>query len=351
MKLKRLLVEITFDQALKALNLSKSDVGDAAKIKQAFRQAALKAHPDKGGSNEAMRDVNDAYELLQKQGGRRSSFDSSADRAAEFERMKRDSEERKAKEKEIGNKVLESLKSKINYNAFVKYFNSIYNDIFVHKIFNERPSPRETWITSAGFVAEFSNPDRSIVFLIEFSASLSDATSTGSIGSGVGNVSYPLAVRAYGFYNNKKLKITQRDYNKTTNHDVLSSPEIAFPKAKLEKFKGTSVTKVFKKADMITYLVNKLNMPWDGEDARIRDTPKSISIVFIRSVFMKTPAWQLVVYENSKSIRQIPTVLLPETIESAQAIEVLVKAVKKTDDPEQIKEICKDWATKMRNKT
>ena len=325
---------------MKVLDFSKSDLGDEGKLKLAFRKAALISHPDKGGSNEAMRDVNDAYELLKKQSTQQHSFDD----------YKRQADERNTRDKEIANKILESLKSKINYSAFVKYFNSVYNEIFVHRIFNERPAPNQLYIHYAGLTVEFSNPDRSIVFILEFSASVSDASSTGSIGSGVGNVSYPLGVEAYGFYNNKKLKITQRDYNRTTNHDVLDTPELSFPKAKLEKFKGTSVTKVFKKADMVTYLGNKLRMTWDGEQARVRDVPKPLAIVFTRGTMFKTPYWSLNLYENGRGVPGMTYLSLTETIETAQAIEVLVKAVGKTDDPEQIKNIVKDWAAKMKNK-
>ena len=36
----------------------------SAELKQAYKRAALRAHPDKGGSNEAFRAVKDAYEYL-----------------------------------------------------------------------------------------------------------------------------------------------------------------------------------------------------------------------------------------------------------------------------------------------
>ena len=37
---------------------------DAKTIKKAFRKAAMKAHPDKGGSEAKMAAVNEAYEVL-----------------------------------------------------------------------------------------------------------------------------------------------------------------------------------------------------------------------------------------------------------------------------------------------
>lgn len=37
---------------------------DAKEIKKAYRQASLKAHPDKGGSDELFQMVNEAYTIL-----------------------------------------------------------------------------------------------------------------------------------------------------------------------------------------------------------------------------------------------------------------------------------------------
>jgi curved DNA-binding protein CbpA len=337
MKLRRILLEISLDDALQALNLTKSDLGDESKLKLAFRQAALKAHPDKGGSNEAMRDVNDAYELLKKQTNRSNSMDD----------WKRDREETN----KLSLQILEILKSKVDYSSFVRYFNSVYNDIFTHKIVKEYPSTTEKYAYHTSFEVQFSNPDRSIIFILQLYCSTTDARRTSSLGSGVGNISFPLGVTAYGFYNNKKLKITQRDYTTTQNHDVLNTPELAFPKNKLEKFKGTSETKVFKKSDMILYLTKKLGMSWDGQQARVANVPKTLAIVFTRGTLLKTPYWDFNFYENRRGVPGLMYVTFPETIETAQAIEKLVKEVGKTTDVEQIKKIVKDWATKMKAKS
>jgi curved DNA-binding protein CbpA len=334
MKLRRILLEISLDDALQALNLTKSDLGDESKLKLAFRQAALKAHPDKGGSNEAMRDVNDAYELLKKQTNRSNSMDD----------WKRDREETN----KLSLQILEILKSKVDYSSFVRYFNSVYDDIFTHKIVKEYPTTNEKYAYHASFEVQFSNPDRSIIFVLQLYCSTTDARRTSSLGSGAGNISFPLGVTAYGFYNNKKLKITQRDWTTTQNHDVLNSPELSFPKAKLEKFKGTSVSKVFKKSDMILYLTKKLGMTWDGQQARVKDVPKPLAIVFSRMTMLRTAAWSLNLYENSRWVREQRTVTFPETIETAQKIEDLVKKVANADDAAEIKSIVIKWSNTVK---
>ena len=47
------------------LAITYEDAGDRKKLQEAFKAAALQAHPDKGGSNEAIRDVYAAHEMLQ----------------------------------------------------------------------------------------------------------------------------------------------------------------------------------------------------------------------------------------------------------------------------------------------
>ena len=51
------------ESALRLLGLHGLDVNEAS-IKLAYRKACSKFHPDKGGSNEMMKAVNDAYETL-----------------------------------------------------------------------------------------------------------------------------------------------------------------------------------------------------------------------------------------------------------------------------------------------
>lgn len=334
MKLRKILLEITFDRALAVLGLSKDDLTPET-IKTAFRKASIKAHPDKGGSNEAMRDVIDAKEFLEKQSTSKNSLDT----------WKQSNE----RDNKLALEVLEQLKSKIDLGAFQTYFKSIYGELFTSKIIRE--SPKATGSMYAQYISlaiEFSNSSREILFLIEFSCSLSEVTKTGSLGSGSGNVSYPLGVVAYGFFNNKRLKLSQTNYTRTQNHDILTHPEIAFPKPKLEKFKTTSSAKVFKKQDMTTYLSNKLGLSWDGQDARIK-LPENITLVFTRGTFMKTPYWSINLYQNHKGVAGMSYVTLAETIETAQTIEEMLKKVKSLPDGESIKRYIIDRTKELRN--
>ena len=99
---------------------------------------------------------------------------------------------------------------------------------------------------------------------------------------------------------------------------------------------------------MVLYLTKKLGMTWDGEQARVKDVPKSLAIVFSRMTMFKMAAWSLNFYENRRGVTGMSYVTLPETIETAQKIEQLVKQIHADDDVEKVKNIVKSWSSKMK---
>lgn len=333
-----LLLEITYDEALKALSLTKSDASDADKLKQAFRKASLKAHPDMGGDKEAMQTVVAAKEFLDKYVGQEMDFKS---KMASYD-------QRNKEYLDLGLAVLESLKGNLKYNAFTAYFDKIYSDTFSYKIKSEGPTPQSKGsIHHALLYLEFFNQSRDIVFTMDLSCYLVDVKYDKNLGSGKGNISYPLMVQSYGFADNKKLKINQRDYQRTQNHDILTDPTIAFPAAKLEKFKTTSGSKVFKKADMLLFLKTKLeNAKWDGEVYRIDlRLDKRVAVIFRRGTFMKMPYWNIELYIDSKySTPKSKT--FQETVETAKYFEKFSKEVNALKTSDAILDYFKQELTK-----
>ncbi len=336
MKLKRLLFEITLDMALKVLNLTKSDLSDPTKLKTAYRTASMSAHPDRGGSDEQQKDVNAAYEFLKGKVGTVSTTSSF------------DWEKSRKEYLELGLKILDLLKSQFKPTEFIKYFSSVYNDTFDYKILNERPKVTDRDASYAGFSVEFFNAERDIVLLLQVTCYLTDAKYDKSLGSGMGNISYSLGVTAYGLFNSKKLKLSQRDYQRTRNHDVLIDPELSFPKAKLEKFKKTSVSKVFKRADMMTYLKSKVGLAFDGDSFRL-NLPDKIVLRLDRGVFMKTPYWSVSLFQNGRGVPGLGYVTLPENEETAKWFDGLVKSVKNETDGEVIKSTIKREVSEKKN--
>jgi hypothetical protein len=63
-----LIARLSQQEAVQLLEIDQKDLGDEEALKKAYRQAALKHHPDRGGDVAQMQLVNEAYELLTKQG-------------------------------------------------------------------------------------------------------------------------------------------------------------------------------------------------------------------------------------------------------------------------------------------
>lgn len=332
--MRSILLEITMDQALKALNIDKMDARDASKLKSAYKAASLKNHPDRGGSTEAMKDVNLAYELLSKFAGGSSTSSSSGPSSSKF-----DWEASRKEYIELGFKVLEILKSTFKIQNFVDHFSKIYSKPFQYKITREWPKQGDRDAHYAGMDVEFFDGSRDIVFKLNFSCYLIDAKYNKSIGGGYGNISYPLGVSAYGFFNNKKLKITQRDYQRTTDHDVLVNPELAFPSTRLNKFKSTASSKLFRKEDMILTLKNKIDGgEWNRDQFGVRlgdDKPRR-TLAFNRMTFQRMPYWTISYFVGGKYEPVARPGVLAETEDTAKFLIDLANGAKKTTPDQTI---------------
>lgn len=170
------------------------------------------------------------------------------------------------------------------------------------------------------------------MFSIDFRCSLVDVKYDRSLGSGKGNISYPLGVIAYGFFNNKKLKITQRDYVRTQNHDVLSDPELSFPTKRLETFKKTASSKQFRREDMILTLKNKIDGgQWYDNQFSISLSERNprMTLIFQRGTFQRMPYWDVNFYIDRKYERIERVGVLQENEATARFLIELANGAKK----------------------
>ncbi len=321
-----MIFEMSVNDALTLFDMSASDLGDVNLIKKKYRELSIKHHPDKGGDLETMKKVNDAKITLDKAkaGSSSGKFD--------WDAMNK-------KYQELGKRIKEKLMKDFKSENYTKYFEKIYDEKFDYEQTKEFPKDKDRSPHYAGFQFDFFNKDRSIVFEIYVSANLVESQQTNVLGGGQGNISFPLLVHGYGFYNNRKLKISQRDWKSTSDHDVLTKPELVFPEKKLQQFKTKSKDIVFKKKDMITYLTKKLKGSWDGQWVKI-PLKDDLKLYLARNVFMRQAGWSPQVFKKWKGVPGGVYVTFPETLETAQYFEGLVKgALKKKSENDMIKYI------------
>lgn len=322
------------DDALDLFGISKEDLSNKDLIKKKYRQLSLKYHPDRGGSDELMKRVNDAKATLDK--AKSISVRSSS---GGF-----DWDELNKKYQELGKRIKKILQDGFQPEKYVAYFSKIYNENFKYDITKTFPKENNKRPSYAGFECEFYNKDRTIVFELYISSMLVDATSTTSLGGTDKYISFPLMVIAYGLYKNRKLKVAQRDWKSTNDHKVLHDPTLAFPEKKLEQFKQKAKHRKFTRKDMLTYLTKKLKGTYDGQWVKIPltdPTPGKIigdnlKLYLERNVFMRQAGWQPMLFKGVKAVPGGIYVTFPETEETAEYFDNLVSKAQRIKGEDKI---------------
>jgi curved DNA-binding protein CbpA len=316
MRLNDYLKEMTMDQAFAVFGLQRG--ADPEEIKNRYKKLALMNHPDRGGSLEAMKDVNNAWDLLKKvkSGGSSSGID-----------WKKTEQEYR----NLGVGIKNKLSNEFHYHAdlFLKHFEELTGKKFRWEYTRVYPTERTRGTPySAGYEIQFTSEDKETIFSFEVSANLTDIKYSKGLGW-ADNVDFTLFIMAYGLHDSRKVKISRSNYSWSNNHNVLRNPELIFPANKLKKILKTVGSKEFKKKDMEVYLMKKLDARLDGEFARIplmKDDPK-FHLLMYRNVFMRIAGWGMNgVYDNFKRIAMGPYFTLPENEESARWLEEVQKA-------------------------
>lgn len=314
-------------------------------LKKRYRELSHKYHPDLGGDEEMMKKVNAAFQILSKVNNFSSSSSGSSDFKAWSEKRKKEDEKNLEIGKKIKNDILNTLKQ--NEHKFVDYFNSLSGKSFSLRINKAEPKdtasindPKSVYYTNGiGNVVietEFITPDENIIFTLNIFVSVTMMGGGKGLSSG-DEYNYSLNTTTYGFAFNKKQKLSSRDWGSTSDHTVLSDPKKLFPQAKLKKiFSGSSSKRKFSKRDMYTFLDKKLNASNMNKDSVKIPITDDYYLVLYRMVFMRVPGWGINgLYKKFNRISMMPTVIMPETEETAQWLEEIIKQAKKSSSDEQ----------------
>jgi hypothetical protein len=287
----------------------------------------MKAHPDKGGSDAQFNDVQDAYELLQKQGKNVSA--------------QIDYKAREDKYETTGNNILDKISKEFDTNAYKEHLKNIYNTDFTYKLLSSKLGWGKY---TAVVVMEFADDTRDIIFNISMSVDITNVLyNSGGLGDGMTNISYPLGISTSVLFKGKKVKIAVREYSQTRNHDVFQNPELVLPKATLLKFETKSSTKKFSKADMFQILTKKYGMGVEGNVAFKRFEqfkPDRVSLQFTRGTFMKMPYWSFTLFTNGKSDR-LPYKTYEENAQTAELFGKITTFTKTANSVDEITEYIK----------
>lgn len=302
----KLLVEMSLDKALEVFGLQTNDLGNIPLVKTTFRKLSKANHPDHGGDVEIMKSINVAYSVLK------------TSKAAQINsRLNWDEIDKKYRG--LASAVKASLVAGFKPEIFITYFNQFTSDKFEFEFTNVFPKETERSPSFAGFRGEFFTSNRDTVFELDVSVHLTDIAD--KTGLGYQNFQYPLGIVTYGFHNNRKQKLQQRDYQFSNDHSFFSKPEKIFPEGKLRKiFSGTTSKRQFKKRDFQMFMSKKCKASIDNDWCRI-PIVDDFKLTLYRMVFMKVAHWGVNgVYKKHGRVMGPYAITLPETEETAKML-------------------------------
>jgi hypothetical protein len=309
---KMLSEDMSIEQSLKVLNLQGKEATPEG-IKKAYREAAMLAHPDRGGSEELMKQVNAAYEKLKggSFGGNRNEF---------WEKAKQERIEN-------GKKIRAYLKSKLDLDVFLKHLQQ----------FDPSFSLVTTWIPkddgidshSYGVNAIFKTEDGTKRFALELTI---DPSEIKSAGLGDGSTTFNMFVRTQGYVDGKTYKFGQSNYSFTSNEQALLDPEVLFPTKKIKRFfGGARKDSKFAKRDAYAFLSSELDARLSGDFVYIPLSEDKVFTMY-RSVIQRNAGWILNgVYEGkyvNKQLKRIKGTMLEELAPFQQLKEIILSARK-----------------------
>lgn len=319
MRFKLFLLEqkMSVDKALEIFNLDRDEASDKTKLRKKYKELSIKFHPDHGGTNEQMRDINLAYEVLNK-----LNLSSSG----EFDWKESAEEYRK-----LGKRMKKMLVSLFNEKIYVNYLNKLSGKNFNYEYIRKFPSENENNPSYAGFDIKFKSDDNETFFDLHLSVTLHQVKHNKSLGGGNDEYFYKIFYYVTGYHEGKDVKIKQRSIGSSDKKNIFINPEVAFSKARMKKIFSGEVRKgsKFKKSDMFGFLRNKLNATFNDDVAFI-PLFDNYKLVIYRMVMMRVPSWGFNgIYERSKRISRMGVVSLPENEETARMLEEWVEKAKK----------------------
>jgi curved DNA-binding protein CbpA len=323
------LAEMSYSDALKVFGLD--SVKDKDELKKLYRRLSLKNHPDQGGSEDKMKDITVAYDILAK--GKESESGGSG---------KFDWEASNAKYKMAGAQIKTALLSNFQPDVFLQFFQELSGLKFNYEIIRTMPRENDRSPSSAGFDVEFFTKDRSSVFTFKVHAQLHDIVWP-KAELGIGDLSYTVYTEAHGFHLNKKQKMSKSDWKFTRDHSFFRKPEQLFPKKKMKDiFSGKTSNRQFKKRDMETFLSKKLGakLGYGGGQTHVSiPLGEDYTMELWRTTFFKKGSWSFDgVYLKHKRLSSGHFAFgLPEEEETAKTFEKVTNEARKVKGDAKIK--------------
>jgi hypothetical protein len=257
----------TVPDALKFMGLT--SIPDPTELKTTYRNLSKKFHPDAGGSDQQMKDLNDANDVLSKVKGSSNAVDDwKARQAAQEEQNSKDFD-----------RIEKFFKELFDENVFLDFMKKFIKDPLTVSV--KYPKKDGSILHSAYGIwyqpsVEAFNADRTTVIYLKYAIKVKNMAQ-GALGSSTideKDLVYDVSTVADVYHNKRKEKVGQRDWYHGIGTKAIEDFSQIFPVKKMTQiFADNRVQKVFKKADMLLGLEREAG-------ARVQEYPKGTAITF-----------------------------------------------------------------------
>lgn len=313
--------------AFKVLGL---EHGDYDGVDKAYKKAALQNHPDRGGSEEKMKEINQAKDAV---GGKKGS---SVGGAREPRKDWRDWQrgETDAERNEINAK--RHAKAKVITEYIFKNINSLVED-FIPKLheYIEKHTGKKFELTynskkadntkkedgdysynphnfdghvSWGISLESSGEDGLTKYVIILRATIDENTFEKALS--VEQLDINLGFETFAYNDGKKTKMQQKTWGNSAKTASLGKPEDFFPVKKITKMGTTEKTRLTKRADAFSFIKTemKAEFPFTDRDIALIPVGGDIYVRVRRQIWMRVASWSfsdLVEKKNEYSYKSL----------------------------------------------
>lgn len=311
------IIAMSVGDALSLLGLTSADLSDKDKVKKVYRQKALDTHPDRGGSEDLMKKINQAYDVLV------NAPSAPVDRAA----RNAEYEANKKKAQEAAKSMLATIESTLDVEKFKKHVEDATG-----KSFKVTTKGTVTSWHGADYSVRLASDDGLTNFDLRVHASGSDlafgAKPLG--GKGAEHISFGVSISTTVFHDNRKVKLAQRDWKFTNDHKTLIDPQELFPTAKLQKMMAKDSkdkSRKFQKRDMFLSLEKRLGARvWSGKDVTVAVPFGDLWMIILRSIWNRQPIWMTNgLYASDRGGKRLHGLPVATWAEDESTVEKLVK--------------------------
>lgn len=255
-----------------------------ADLKSAFKKAAFRNHPDRGGSTAKMTAVNAAYKVLQKV-NLGSSIGGQDFKKKRADQMKRN-----------GEMVVSAINNLFDPERYADYFTEQTGKPFTFTVKDD--------LKTSGYSnhfnkrVEWTSSDKETIFALNIYVNLVDVSTVKSLGGegGVPTLAFQVMLQPTVLHDNRKSKMRRKNWDFSTKQESLVDPTKVFPKSSIKKMMaGKEKKRKFSKRDMLTAIERRLKGKTDHSGGTVwaRIPIGEYQLNLYRMTFMKQASWDI----------------------------------------------------------